>query len=310
MSISSVVTSLRIYGFRTTIRRISARLSFFFVKYILKRDIAKKKIHGSKMWLDLKNKGISRALWLEGTREELDVEIVKSEIKPDMNILEIGANIGYYLLLEGKLLRGRGTIYAFEPDPRNISLLQRNISLNKLEEIVKFYPHAVSDINSRSKFYLAGFSNLSSMVQKTNSKEYIEVKTVRIDDFEEIKGNIDFVRMDIEGYEYEVLNGMMGTLEKSKPGILVELHPAAYGPERDFSKVAEKLFSLGYKIKYLVSAGTHSPKEITDKGYNPSEVIQELVHSHGLYENIKNEDFIEFIKNPTKIVRSVMFGAI
>jgi len=289
-------------------KRILNRITFLVVRDILQKSLAVKTIHGSRMLLDLKNKGISRALWLEDTREELDVEIVKKEVKPGMNILEVGANIGYYLLLEGRLLKGQGMIYAFEPDPRNISLLERNISLSKLEENVKFYPYAVSDVNSTGKFYLAGFSNLSSMIQKDGSGEHIEVKTVKIDNLEEINNSIDFIRMDIEGYEYEAINGMMGILEKNNAKILVELHPAAYSSKRDFSSIAEKLFSLGYGVRYLVSAGNHSPEEIVKKGYRPTRVAQEMVHSHGLYENIKNDDFIEFIKNPTKIVRSVMFS--
>lgn len=306
--IKRIIKRIKLYGPGHTLKYAINYCSFYIFKNIFKKKLAEKKIHGSKMVLDLENRGVSRVLWVEGNREELDVEIVKRELKSGMNVLEVGANIGYYLLLEGKILNGQGKIFAFEPDPRNIKILKMNIEKNHLANQVKFYPYAVTDKNSEEKFYLTKMSNLSSLILRRNSDEFIKIRTIKIDDFKEINVPINFIRMDIEGYEYEALNGMMDLLKRNKGiKILVETHPVFYNEKRDFAGVAEKLFEIGFYVKYIVSAGVHSPKEIISGGYKPIEISREIVHSHGLYKDIKNKDFIKFIKNSEKIVRSVMF---
>jgi FkbM family methyltransferase len=307
--ICKIKKAFKAYGFKGVYKRIKNRISYFFYKSILRKTIASKIIHGSRMYLDLRNKGISKTLWIAETREDLDVEIVKEELTEGMNVLEAGANIGYYLLIESKILAGGGKIYAFEPDPRNLEMLKINVEKNKLEKMVDIYPYAVSDKDHKTKFYIAEESNLNTMVDSGGgSDKYIDVEARKIDGFEEIEEEINFIRMDIEGYEYEAIRGMMETIKKSpKVKILVEVHPNFYTEERDFTKVAEDLFENGFRVKYITSAGYHSPKEIIDKGYVPKKISRETVHSRGLYENIKNEDFVGFIKNKDKIVRSVLF---
>ena len=306
---AKIKKTFNIYGFKGLLKRVKNRISYFFYKHILRRKIASKIIHGSRMYLDLRNKGISKTLWIAETREDLDVEIVKEELKKGMNVLEAGANIGYYLLIENKVLEGTSKIYAFEPDLRNLEMLKVNVEKNNLQDIVNIYPYAVSNKDHKTKFYLADASNLNTMVEsKDASQDFVEVEAKKIDNFSDIKEEINFVRMDIEGYEYEAILGMMETIKKSSNvKILVEVHPSFYTENRDFTKVAEELFENGFRVKYITSAGYHSPKEILDKGYEPKKIMRESVHSRGLYENIKNEDFVYFIKNKNKIVRSVLF---
>ena len=306
--ITSLRRSIKIYGLRETLNRYGHKAKYYILKHILKRKTAVRKVHGSKMVLDLVNPGISHVLYVAGTREDLDVAIVKQELKPGMNVLEAGANIGYYLLLEGKILAGNGTIYAFEPDPRNVVILKANIMKNKLEKHVKFYPYAVSNNNAVEKLFLTNASNLSTMAFRRSSDDTCkEVKTIAIDNFKEIDREINFIRMDIEGYEYEAIGGMLATLERNRPvKILMELHPQYYNENRDFVKVIEKLFELGFFVKYITSAGHHSPKEILDLGYKAKKIAQEMEHSHGLYDNIEKTDFIKILNNKKKIVRSML----
>ena len=300
---------IRVLGPKKTICYIYHYFTYLLVKYGRQKKTWPRRILGSTMYLDLQHSGISKSLWLTGEREILDVELVKKELRPGMNVLEIGANLGYYLLLEAKIIGSHGMIYAFEPDPRNIRILTLNIRENNLERIVKVFPHAVSNHSGEQRFYLSEQTNLNTMVEEhKESKQSIMVKTIAVDSFNEISVPINFVRMDIEGFEYEAIEGMLGLLKRTNNiKLLVELHPRLYNENRNFTKVIEKLFMLGFTPRFVISAGEHSPKEITQLGYTPSKIVTEFPHTHGLYEQITNKDFIALLTVPKKMIRSTLF---
>ena len=101
---------------------IFVMLKRFFREYLPLKFMGNeviKTIQGSKMILNLKDEGISRELACYGVHEKNSTEEVKKIIKKGMKILEIGANIGYYALLETKLAGDTGHLYALEPSPSN-----------------------------------------------------------------------------------------------------------------------------------------------------------------------------------------------
>ena len=114
------------------------------------------------MFLSLKDRGIARYLSYFGTREEDQKYILETVLKEGMTILDAGANIGYYVLLEAAGLGKYGKIYALEPSPVNFSWLRKNIRLNDLEETVEAYPIALSNRNEKMSFYLSPLSNLNT----------------------------------------------------------------------------------------------------------------------------------------------------
>lgn len=213
-----------------------------------------KDIQGNKMILDLKDRGISRELALYGVHEKASTEQIKKLLTPGMKIVEIGANIGYYVLIEAKLVGKKGYIYAFEPSPYNFNLLKRNINLNNYRNI-EIHQKAIGSQNEKAKFYIANRSNLSGFIKRENMKymykndgsDIIEVDVVKLDDFLKEK-KIDLIRMDIEGFEKEALNGMKVVLNsKNSPKYLfIEIH----------SKLLHKKNSSGKEIiRYLERFG-------------------------------------------------------
>ena len=103
------------------------RRTFLYKKTKPKGTIVKQ-IHGQKMELNMDDFGIHRDLFLFKEREPVATEHIKSILGKEDVVLEIGANIGYYALIEAKLCK---KVYAVEPDSRNIKYLKRNIDLNK-----------------------------------------------------------------------------------------------------------------------------------------------------------------------------------
>ena len=96
-----------------------------------------KKIQGSKMLLDLRDKGIHKDLFLYGCREPECTKIVQKELCEGMKVVDIGANIGYYALMEAQIVGDSGKIYAIEPEPRNFRMLERNIEMNSYTKRVE-----------------------------------------------------------------------------------------------------------------------------------------------------------------------------
>ena len=83
------------------------------------------------MYLDPRDKGISRTLLLFGERELDHRIILKKVLSKNMKVFDIGANIGYYVLMESSIIGEKGKIIAVEPLPKNMQLLKKNLDLNK-----------------------------------------------------------------------------------------------------------------------------------------------------------------------------------
>jgi len=124
------------------------------------------------------------------------------------------------------LLKNQKKIYAFEPYPDNLKILQENIKLNNLQKKVISVPLASGIKNAY--FYLTKAAAGSSISKNKNnkSKYQVKVKVITIDDFvkkEKIK-KVDFIKMDIEGAEFDTLKGAVKTLKKDKPDLIITIY--------------------------------------------------------------------------------------
>ena len=213
-----------------------------------------KKIHNNKMLLDISDMGISKELAMTGWHEKNSSAFIKKEIKNGMHIAEIGANIGYYTLIETNIIGEKGHIYAFEPNKKNMRNLKTNILLNNYDEVVSFYPFAIGSENTEANFYIADFGNLSTFAKREDDLcdyEIQKTKVVKLDDI--LKGKkIDYFRMDVEGYETEVIKGMHEILNSFNApcGMFIEVHSELL--RKLGSSAAEFLNSLSnyrYEVK-------------------------------------------------------------
>ncbi len=297
--------------------RIIDIIYFIYFKYLTEDGTVLREINNYFMLLDLRTEGISQTLFFIKKREVLETEIVKKEIKKNYNCIDIGANIGYYCLLEAKLISNDKIVYAIEPDRRNLNLLIKNIRINSFQNI-KTYNLAIAEKNKISTMNLSMESNLNTLVSlsdeekvKKNIIRSVPIKSVSIDSFLEENNNtpVNFIRMDIEGYECEAIDGMLNTLKNQKEEIkiMVEFHPRFYGKDRDFCKRLRKLDKLGFNVKYIISAEKAYHELISKRGYKPIKIIKELMLTHGLYKDVKMDDLIDFINYKRKIVRAGLF---
>lgn len=205
--------------------------------------------------LDLKENSIHKQLILDGVREQESTKIMKWFLHPDDVILEVGANIGYYVLIESSILSDQGFIYAVEPALDNIDLLKKNVKLNNVRNI-EINNMALSGKKGTAKLYMSKASNfysLGKVVGMHKSRKYVEVKTDTVDNFLENNRPITFLRMDIEGHEVEVINGMKKTLQSPHlKRMFIEIHPHNV-PLSKMQNFLTTLQDNGFVIVYAIS---------------------------------------------------------
>jgi FkbM family methyltransferase len=202
--------------------------------------------------------GIHRDLAIHGLREPWSTMIFLRELRRGYVMIDIGANIGYYTCLACKVLGSDGHIYAVEPLMENLSFLVRNLELNKCSETVSIYKLALGDHDGYAFMeYYPHAPNISKVVSTSskNSKTLKQVRMITLDNFvKQLRlEKVDFLKMDVEGYEVKILRGGINTLESFRPKIFVEIHPEfMYSYGNSFYEFVDILDSLSYSVKYVV----------------------------------------------------------
>jgi len=185
-----------------------------------------KLINGSWMVLNPKKKGIDRDLLACGIREPFMTQAVANVLKKGDIVVDIGANIGYYALLESSKVGKLGHVYAIEPVPENCDSLLTNIRINQYTNI-SVHQNAIGLVNSTGVMSVSEMCNMSTLV-KSDYRSYaktIKVNVISLDNFMAGKPYPDLLRMDIEGYEYYLIKGASRLLSEYRPlRICMELH--------------------------------------------------------------------------------------
>jgi len=188
-----------------------------------------------KMYLNLDDKGICADLIINKTREVFSTDYFQKIISEDMTIIDIGANIGYYALLESQLA-SKGHVYAIEPVLKNYTLLMKNIALNQCKNI-STHNFAIGNFNGYLDMNIYDKSNWSSFtkIPGENIIDTIQVPLFTLDEFikSHLPHNPHFIRMDVEGFEYEIIMGSLKTLKMAGPLIFcIEMHPRLMSREK------------------------------------------------------------------------------
>lgn len=286
--------------------------------------LVKRKIGSHLMYLDPKDPGISRTLRTmranSQMREPAFMKVLKKEVEKGMTAIDIGANIGYVTLILAELVGETGHVYALEPVFRNFEILTKNIEINGYKDFVKLYQIAASNHKGGLRFYMSDKSNLGGAVRTGHARHTIDVPAIIMDDFFKDKKIPDFIKMDIEGHEVEVLEGMRHILKTAKRPmkILIEVHPSYYSEDHSLEKQLRNLIGIGFHTKYVISAGIAKPRFFAEHSYEPREIFTTGNIQRGIYTDISDEhmliaacrrhtQYLEPQKRYTeKIVRAIM----
>ena len=213
----------------------------------------------SKMYVDSRDIGVTPFLLEWGFYEKYETALFKRLVKKGMAVVDIGANVGYYTLLAARLVGDEGKVFAFEPDLYNYNLLCKNIEVNRYRNVIPVQK-AVSSKSGETKLFLdksnlGGHSLSEANVDKSAS---ITVEVTSLDDyFKNTDCKIDVIKMDVQGSEMDVLEGMTNTINQNDNlKIITEFWPmglrnSGSSPIAFLNKLIEYGFALYQIGQYL-----------------------------------------------------------
>jgi FkbM family methyltransferase len=180
--------------------------------------------NGMKMYVDVESPS-ERYLWLGCYPKQIH-EFLYNNLRKGCAFIDCGANIGLWSLIALSFYKDKGgTVYSFEPNPKLVDRLEKQRDANKIQDIWKIFPNAVSDRAAA----------LDLIITEVHEKNYIETKknyfpankvnieSVKLDDI-----NFDIaisgIKIDVEGHEPQVIKGAINTIKKHKPWVILELN--------------------------------------------------------------------------------------
>ena len=313
---------VRKYGAPSEARAVKNAVRWVWSKYALRQHVVSYKVQGSTMFLDTRNPGVSKVIAVYGIRERAQTELIKRVLRKGQVVLDIGANIGYYALMEAAIVSKEGKVYAFEPFPRTFELLERSAKANNYGDILEMHNVAVGDVPGMTRLYLTEkdnthitldpdqYSTASEVVgRNAEGWDYVDVESITMDDFMRDKEQVDVIRMDVEGFEWKIIDGMMETLERARAGlkIFIEVHPPYREDDNQFAPRWEKLSAMGFVASEVISARKQPHPYFSELGYQPQETIFADGYYRGVYTNVSSEDLPTLVSHwPPKIVRYIV----
>ncbi len=194
----------------------------------------------------------------------------ESHLGKDFVVIDVGAHIGALSIYLAKHIVTNGWVYAFEADPVNFQALIRHVAQNNVFNI-RCFNNAISDVDGKQVSIIHSFSNSggSRIVKDIKDKDNVgmgsyndihKVITISIDTFvysNKLK-RVDAIKIDVEGYETNVLRGALQTIQEYKPVLMVEINDKNLRQFGSSEYELRKLLStLGYKVVSVIGTKEH-----------------------------------------------------
>jgi len=164
-------------------------------------------------------------------KKELDwfSDRIIDKLPSQITFIDIGANIGLYSLVASHLIKNNGIVKAIEPAIENISLLKSNIIENKQKigkiEVLEI---AMGNYIGTAKLSIEDYGGLNHLTNKIENSRVVQIQTLnsfKLSEFESDSHMI--IKIDVEGYESEVLEGGLEFIQRFRPDLIIEILPKA-----------------------------------------------------------------------------------
>lgn len=208
---------------------------------------------------------IGDILYFKGVFEQDELNICKKFINENSTILDIGANIGVHTIFFSNIAV-QGLVFSIEPQKSVFAILLENTKI--LKNVVTLNI-AVSNSLGLEDFYVAkddAYSSLKNTKRKA-LKRVDKVVTVPLDTLMNAFGKIDLVKIDVEGFETEVVKSMSLIIEKYRPIFFIEIYEGT-NSNRSSKETIDFLTSKGYQAFVVKNGILQAFKEHDDSYYN------------------------------------------
>lgn len=212
------------------------------------------RVDGLVLHLNPEDEYITSVMVEWGVWEPLETAVLQRELGPGDTFIDVGAYIGYYTVIASREVGESGRVIAFEPDPTNFALLERNVHANGCTNVI-LEQKALSDTQGVLRLFLHDSSKGShSFYESEETRGSIEVEAVPLDAYlRDLSGHVQLIKIDTEGAEGIIFEGMKETLQSRKDiRLLMEFYPwklqrSGYAPDR----LLDGLESLGFRIQEI-----------------------------------------------------------
>lgn len=208
--------------------------------------------HNFSIFISPKNGFIDEHIYLYGTYEPHILDLIAKYLKKGDVFVDVGANIGQHSMFAASIVGNSGKVYSFEPIPYIYNQLLDSVKINHFESIVDAYNIALGEEGKTETLHIETNNVGGSSIIGPHGKDNKEI-IINIKKGDAMLGNIkhiNMVKIDVEGYEYEVLAGMQKTLAIHKPIIILEFSGQLYFSRgnNNGDKIISLLENIGYAL--------------------------------------------------------------
>jgi len=188
-------------------------------------------------------------LWF-GCKPQEIINFLRSNLRPESIFVDCGANIGIWTIIALEFIKTGGAVHSFEPNPNLCERLQKNLDYNNLGEQCSIHEVALSSDSKTEFLYLDDFNHQMGSLRRAKTEgNKIKVLTKTLDSFN--LNRIDGMKIDVEGYESQVIKGAIQTISSYKPWLVVELNNSFHKIQNITQwEVYRMLADIGYTTNF------------------------------------------------------------
>lgn len=220
-----------------------------------------------KFYVDTNDHGFGSNILLDGFWEMWLTQFMARTVKPGMVAADIGANYGYYSILLADLVGAEGRLHSFEPNPVAASFLHESLALNGFSGRTTIHNLALgaADGTEATLVVPAGEPKNAYVVPAGTQAPGGVVHAVAVRTFDALLADLaqlDFVKIDAEGAEQDILTGMAKIIARSRPAIVLEFNALRYADPKAFLDRIIAPYSALHHIDYAGEAIAVSPERV------------------------------------------------
>jgi FkbM family methyltransferase len=224
-----------------------------------------------KFFLDTQDRGFGAHVMLDGFWEIWLTLFCARNLKSGMTAIDVGSHYGYYAMMFADFVGASGHLMAIEPNPRAIELLGRSLELNGFMGRSEVLPAVAGGAeDGQANLFIPPFESKNSLVIAdpdglSERGTVIQVRSVCVDTLSAKMERIDFVKIDAEGSEERIFEGMKETIKRFHPLIVMEFNALRYADPGAFLERMLDAYGSLHAIEFDGSAPPVRPEEVLTK---------------------------------------------